>query len=405
MILSSKRGYLKISIKFKMDLIKKSTSVLKSLQLKNGGILATPKNGAYPYVYIRDGVMMTKALNRVKHEKNSEKFYYFVNEHADLDQYSEIFHRYHKDGWPSVSRKHQHDNTGLILHGIYDTYLHTKNKEFLRDMWPLIKKCSGLVFKFSRNKNGLIRTETSIHELYELEKGHEIWANCACTRGLYDASEIAKILGYKNECKEWQKKAKQIHSNILKKMFNRKTGLFMKNLRFPEVCDSSQLSPFYFNLANSQQILKRTLKHLEKNLWYREAGGFRRFRKFEVTKDWHWYTGGSGGWTVFTAWTGKFYRKIGENKSCSRCERWIKKTAKRTEGILPEHIATREEYDVWKENEIEFNSRILKGMQKSEELNEKFVKKFKEDIVYWAVPLGWSHAEYILMKKDIGKNV
>ncbi len=65
-----------------MNLKKKSIQVIKELQLKNGGILATPSDGAYPYDYIRDGVIMTKALNFVGLTKNSEKFYRFVNKFA-----------------------------------------------------------------------------------------------------------------------------------------------------------------------------------------------------------------------------------------------------------------------------------------------------------------------------------
>jgi len=382
-----------------MTELKKSIKVLKSLQLKNGGILATPLDGAYPYVYVRDAVIMTKALNRSNLTKNSIAFYHFMNKNARVDQYKEIFHRYHKDGWPIVTRKKQYDNVGLLLHGIYDTYVYSKDKGFLKDMWYLVKRCSQFIFDFS--KSGLVRTETSIHERYRLEMGYEIWSNCACTRGLYDAAEIANILGHKKESELWLKKAKHLHKNIRSKMFNKKTGLYMKNKRFPRISDSSQIAPFYFNLEDSQKILKKTLLHLEKNLWYKELGGYRRFRKFEVVKDWHWYSGGSGGWIVFTAIIGRMYRELNHKSKCIGCEKWIEDVGKKTNGLLPEHISTKLEYDEWKRNEIEFNSRILMEMKKVEKLNEKFKRKYKQEIVYWANPLGWAHAEYILLKNCI----
>jgi len=384
-----------------MDLIKKSVGVIKDLQLSNGGILATPLDGAYPYVYIRDGVIMTKALNRVGFVKNSEKVYYFVDEFAKPDNYKDIFHRYNKEGLPYVTRKHQHDNVGLVLHGIYDAYLHNKDEDFLENMWSLINKCCNLIFSFS--DKGLVYTETSLHELYRLEKGYELWANCACTRGLYDASKIAEILKHKKQSVKWEKRAKKIHQNIKSKLFNKKTKLFMKNLRHPAVSDISQLAPFYFNLIDSRQILRRTVKHIQTNLWYKEAGGFRRFKKFEICKDWHWYTGGSGGWIAFTAWMMRFYRELRDRKNYNLCQKWLEKIALRANGLFPEHIATKQEYDTWKMNEIEFNNRILKGMGKSEKLNKKFKKKFKEDVIYWGIPLGWAHAEYILLHKE-GKN-
>ena len=92
-----------------MNLTNKSIKVIKNLQLENGGILATSKNGAYPYVYVRDGVIMTKALNRMGLSKKSEKFYYFINKFSKVDNYKEIFHRYNANGLPCVTRKNEND--------------------------------------------------------------------------------------------------------------------------------------------------------------------------------------------------------------------------------------------------------------------------------------------------------
>jgi len=379
----------------KIDLMKKSVEVLKSLQVKNGGILATPIDGAYPYIYIRDGVIITKAYNRVGLTKNSERFYYFVDKFSKLENYKDIHHRYNVNGLPAVTRKHEHDCSGLTLHGIYDTYVYGKNKSFLEDMWPLIQKLVPIVLSYIKSEKGLIYTERSIQEFYRLEHGYEIWANCACCRGLYDASEIAKLLGHSKESKEWYGRAEKLHNNIKKKLFNKKTGMFMKNLRFSELPEMSQLSPFYFNLVDSKEILKKTMHHLQDTLWHKEIGGFRRFRKFEVVKDWHWYSGGSGSWSVFTVWGAHFYKQLKDKKRYNECLKWIRTASSRTNGLLPEHIATKEEFNQWKMNETEFNSRIIKEMNKM----EKVCIDCGDDLVYWATPLGWAHAEYILLNK------
>ena len=110
-----------------MNLINKSIEVMKKLQLNNGGILASPKKSAYPYVYPRDSVIITKAMNRVGMRESSEKFYYFIDRFSNIEEYKEIFHRYTAEGLPCVTRKGQNDNEGLILHGIYDTYLFNKS--------------------------------------------------------------------------------------------------------------------------------------------------------------------------------------------------------------------------------------------------------------------------------------
>jgi len=378
-----------------MNLLKKSEQILKSLQIKNGGILATPKNGAYPYVYTRDAVIITKALNRLGLIEESKRFYYFLEKYSKVEDYGEIFQRYNSNGLPSVTRSNQNDNEGLLLHGIYDTYLHDKEETFIQNLWNLINKTAELILSYS--KFGLVKTKRSIHENQDLEEGYEIWANCAGYRGLKDASKMAEILNQKKKAKKWNKKAERIKKKMDKKMFNKKLGVYIKNTRFKNSPDISQLAPFYFNVTEDKRILKNTLKFLEKHIWDQEAGGFRRFRKFEVIKDWHWYTGGSGSWCSLTLMAARFYKKIGDKKSESKCIKWIENVSKKSRGLLPEHIATKDEYDDWKNHEIEFNNRIINEMKKA----EKSIKKLNNrKTVYWANPLGWSHAEYVLYKKE-----
>lgn len=377
-------------------LFNKSVNVLQSLILRNGGILATPKEGGYPFVYTRDGVIITKALNRVGLVNESEKFYYFMKKFSNIEDYGEVFQRYNVNGLPSVTRKNQNDNEGLLLHGIYDTYQFNKDKGFLQEMWPVITEVVELIKKYSKGK-GLVKTERSIHEFYRLEHGYELWANCACCRGVKDSSEIAKILGYEKEYVEWNLFYEKLHKNIMKKLFDKKQGVFVKNPRYKNAPDITQLAPFYFDLIKDKKLLKAILKHVEEHLTNKEIGGIRRFRRFEICKDWHWYTGGSGSWVNFTIWLARFHKKTGNEKKYKEYLSWIKELAKINKNFLPEHVAIEQEYALWKEHEIEFNARIINAMKKT----EKSMKKFRsEKIAFWANPLGWSHAEYILLKTE-----
>jgi len=341
-------------------------------------------------------VIITKALNRTGNYSASEKFYYFMRKFSKIENYKEVFQRYNTNGLPSVTRKNQNDNEGLLLYGIYDTYLNNeKNETFLQNMWPLIEQTVKLIFSYSRM--GLVKTKRSIHEHDGLERGYDIWVNCACWRGLRDSSEVARILGQRKKSIKWRKKADKLERNIRKKLFNKKLGIYLKNKRHPLAPDISMISPFYFEMEDSKKILKNTMDYLYKHIWNREIGGFRRFRKFEICRDWHWYTGGSGSWCSFTCIAAKYYRKLGDKKKYNECLRWIKAITKASNGLIPEHIATKAEYDDWKAHEIEFNSRIINEMKKA----EKSIKKLKDkNVVYWANPLGWSHAEYILLFKE-----
>lgn len=377
-----------------VDLLKKSVFVLKKVQHSNGSITATLKDGGYPYVYTRDGVIVTKALNAMGLFERSERFYYFMRKYSKLGDYSEVFQRYNVNGLPAVTRKDENDNEGLLLHGIYDTFLHNKKEIFIDNMWDLIFKTANLLISYS--SSGLVKTKTSIHEFEALEKGYEIWSNCAAYRGLKDACEMAKVLGHEYLCKKWGDRAEEILKNINKRLFDKKKRIYLKNTRFPDSPDISILSPFYFGLIDSKPLLKKTLSYLRKHLWDSELGGFRRFRKFENVKDWHWYNGGSGSWVLLTCWAARFYQRIGDKKNHDECLKWVEEVGAKSGGFLPEHISRKEEYEEWKEHEIEFNRRIINEMKKAEK-----TKKFRDrEVVYWANPLAWSHAEYILLKKE-----
>lgn len=380
-----------------MNLLKKSTEVIKSLQLRNGAILATPVSGPYPYVYPRDAVIMTKALNRVGLSKDSERFYRFVKDLCRVEHYGEVFHRYNSNGLPAVTRNHQHDNTSLLIHGIYDTYLHGGRKEFLVEMWPIVEISVRHILSFW--SEGLVETDSSIHENDVLESGFDIWANSAACRALYDAVEIGKILKCYDAKKGWEEKADILKSNIKKKFFDSSKGVYRKNLRHKDILDISQLAPFYFGIENSNKILRKTLSILREGLWDSTLKGFRRFRRLEVVKDWHWYTGGSGTWLALTLVAARFYKKINHKRRLQECMEFVDFVAKRNSGLLPEHIAIKEEYDLWRDKEIEFNSRIVSGMKQVEKNYRILNKKYKENIVYWALPLGWAHAEYVLLMK------
>lgn len=321
-----------------------------------------------------------------------------MRDKAQVVKYKEVFHRYTPQGLPSATRKHQHDNTGLLIHGIYDTYKRSKNKEFLVDMWQVVKICVEQMTKIT-HKSGLIKTETSIHENDVLENGFELWANCAVCRGLYDAAAIAQKVSCKKEEKEWKRAADTLKKTINQKLFDKKKRLYTKNPRHKNAADISQLSPFYFELSTDKTALKNTLKHLEEQLWESELGGFRRFKRFEIVKDWHWYTGGSGTWLVLTLWGAQFYKKTNNTQGYKKCMNFVHTVAQKTKGLLPEHIATKKEYDLWKAHETEFNNRIIAEMKSLEKLHTQTKRKYGEDIVYWALPLGWSHAEYILLMK------
>jgi GH15 family glucan-1,4-alpha-glucosidase len=369
------------------NLIDVSVHVLKDLQVKSGGFLATKASDAYPYVYIRDAIYMAKALDLLGHCKETKKFYDFL---FKIQEGGNWHQRYYTNGKPHVSRPKETDAVGLALHGVYVHYRVNQNKELLKKYWPNIKEAIAYLKKCYYN--GLLVSQHSVHEYRHLEAGFEIWCNCACTRGIADMAVIANELGKTKEGKEWEHWAKKLRTKILKRFWLPSLGVYAKCIKESGVKitspDITMISPLYFDLAGENGRDLKMLQKLENLLWDKKLGGFLRFRKFEGCTDWHWYTGGQGPWVVFTLQAARVHYRYGSKKKAKDHLNWVEKI-KTKDNLLPEHIALKKEYNEWKMNETEFSARVRKGMKKVQSVSKK-------DIMYWATPLGWSHAEYLL---------
>jgi GH15 family glucan-1,4-alpha-glucosidase len=375
-------------------LLEKSLAVIKALQEEDGGILATPLDDAYPYVYPRDAVIMTSALNTLGEYERSKKFYRFLK--GVRRPQGEFYQRYNA-GMPYVSNEHELDVTPLVLKGIYDTYRRSGDRSFLEEMWGIVQECASFSETSVDDGVGLVYTSNSIHENRKLEEGFEIWANSATVKGLFDASRIAGALGHDDLREAWEASSRRLLARIVEALYDKEEGTFIKVMRRSGekigAPDMSQLAPFYFGVYDDDAALTRTLERLRGALWNKNIGGFNRFRDFEVVDDWHWYTGGtSAAWPFFTLWAARAYKDLGIRESQDSCLAFLDSVV--TEDLLiPEKVAPVEGYGEWKANELKFAHRTLNGVRKIES-NAHRIRA--PGHICWACPLGWAHAEYIL---------
>lgn len=379
-------------------LLEKSLTVITALQEEDGGILATPLDDVYPYVYPRDAAFMTEALNTLGEFERSKKFYRFLN--GVRRPQGEFYQRYNA-GMPYVSNEHELDVTPLVLSGIYDTYRRSGDVSFLEEMWGLVRECASFVVNAIDGDVELVYTANSIHENRKLEEGFEIWANSAAVSGLLDASRIAGALGHESLREAWESSSKRLLSRVLEILYDKEQGTFIKVMRRSgeklTAPDMSQLAPFYFGVYRDDAALERTLEHLKASLWNKSIGGFNRFRDFEVVDDWHYYTGGTAGaWPFFTLWAARSYKDLGNREGEACCLDFLDSVL--TDDLLiPEKVAPLEGYQEWKANELKFAHRMMNGVRKIESHTHKMKAP---GYVSWACPLGWAHAEYILLEKQ-----
>jgi GH15 family glucan-1,4-alpha-glucosidase len=377
-------------------LLGKSLAVITSLQEKDGGITATPRDDVYPYVYPRDGVMMTMALNVFGEYERSKRFYRFLT-HVGRPQ-GEFYQRYN-GGLPYVSNEHELDVTPLVLSGIYDTYKSSHDAAFLGEMWAMAHECASFIERAIDAEAGLVYTLNSIHENRKLEEGFEIWTNSAAVRGLLDASRIAEELGHDDLRDAWEASSRRLLARMIERLYDKEAGSFVKVMRKTgekvTAPDMSQLAPFYLGIHRDDDALAKTLGHLKETLWNKSIGGFTRFRDFEIVDDWHWYSGGAAAsWPFFTLWAARSYRALGIREEEEECLEFLDSVLTQ-DLFIAEKVAPLDRFNEWKANELKFGDRTLNGIRKIE---SNFHRIRVPGYVCWASPLGWAHAEYVLLE-------
>ena len=106
---------------------------------ETGGIIAAAEVdenltqcGRYAYCWPRDAVFMTKALDILKMNDISDKFY---NKFCKMTQSKNGMweQRFYTDGKLAPSWGYQVDETASVVYGVYNHYEYTSNEEFLKD--------------------------------------------------------------------------------------------------------------------------------------------------------------------------------------------------------------------------------------------------------------------------------
>ena len=255
---------------------KKSIEVLRAVQLKNGGCLATPKGERYPYIYPRDHAMILLGFLSAGCYKRVKKGLEFI---FNCQSKSGAFpQRIDKNGNDASYKPIQIDGTGLVLYSMFEYVNQTNDLDFAKAKWKNIMKAVKYIICNIDEDRNLVYTPNSVHEFPPTEQGLEIWANCVCWSALkcmYALSE--KIQDVR---REWHEYADRIKEGILKNMWNSRLGSFVKTIRLRESSsvlvdtDASAYAVAEFDvLPDGDGRVISMVKDIEKKLWNRELGG------------------------------------------------------------------------------------------------------------------------------------
>jgi GH15 family glucan-1,4-alpha-glucosidase len=392
-----------IDIQKAEKLYEKSIEVLKSVQLRNGGCLATPKGERYPYIYPRDHAMILFGFLSAGYHRRAMRGLEFV---FNCQLKSGAFPQRIDQKGNDVSYKPiQIDGTGLVLYALSEYINLTNDLKSAGKWWERIKRAVKYIICNLDEDRQLVYTPNSIHEFPPTEEGLEIWANCVCWAALQRMYELSQRLELVHD--EWAEYARRIKEGILKSMWNSRLGTFVKTIRIKESSsvlvdtDASAYAVAEFGLLpDTDKKVSSTIADIERDLWNQDLGGIGRYPKYEGRNN-----GGWGPWPHFTLMISRHYIRIKNKRKADKYLNWVLKIAHKD--MLPEHIATVKEFEEYVADFSEAN--LLRKDRLIMIENARKSPMFKKGVAYITTPLAWPHGEFIrtynLYKSVFGKNL
>ena len=342
-----------------------------------GGIIAAPEVdegltqcGRYAYCWPRDAVFITRALDILIMNKETEKFY---SNFCKMTQSKNGMweQRFYTDGKLAPCWGYQIDETASVVYGVYTHYEYTKNEQFLKDNLQMCEKAITFLKKYIRDiidKTGIYHVSYDLWEMYE---GIHLYSLASIFAAFESMKKIYNVLGKNTSDFENNRlKDEKIHKSIneisnlqveiktyIEENFydnNRKT--FVRNLDDKRIDISLIGAVVPFNVFSPKE--KKVLNTIENiNLTLRTyTGGYQRF-------EYDHYRNGAP-WTISNLWMTLYYLEIGEKKKAKETFDFVLKTAGK-------HSFLGEQVD---NNTLKPN---------------------------WVIGLGWAHAMFIIVLEKI----
>lgn len=346
-----------------------------------GAIIASPeidenftKCGRYAYCWPRDAVFMTKAMDILKMQKETEKFYkVFCKKTQSKNGMWE--QRFYTDGKLAPCWGYQIDETASVVYGIYEHYKYSKSEKFLKDNLQMCEKAVDFLKRYVKD---IFEKTNKYHVSYDLWEECEnihlyslsaIYSAFDCMLKIYDAlgSDISEFENNRlkeekisKSKKEIEKLQLEVKKYINKNMYDEEKKTYVRNPEDKKMDISILGSVTPFNVFKpKEKKIENTVERI--NLSLRTyTGGYQRFENDN-------YMNGNP-WPIANLWMTLYYLESGEKKKAKETFDFVIKT-------------------------------VGKHYFLGEQVNNETLKP------NWVIGLGWSHAMFIIvLEKLYGKN-
>ena len=334
---------------------------------ETGGVIASPEIdeertqcGRYAYCWPRDAVFITKAMDILNMNKESEKFYkVFCKKTQSKNGMWE--QRFYTDGKLAPCWGYQIDETASVIYGIYEHYKVTKEEKFIKDTFKMCDKAVRFLERYmdnilgTKDESDVVKKEIEetyhtedreklplSYDLWEMNEGVHLYSIASINAAYNAMLKIYEII--EPEYKENRLKLENIHKNIIRikkqmevipkyvsqNLYNEKTKTLKRNLE-DDKTDISILGSIYpFEMFGPKE--KKVLNTIEKiNMTLRTyTGGYLRFEQDS-------YRGGKNPWPISTLWMAMYYKEIGQKNKAQECIDYIVNSANK-HGFIGEQI-------------------------------------------------------------------
>lgn len=341
---------------------------------KTGGISAAvevdenlTKCGRYSYCWPRDAVFITNALDLLGMEKETQKFYevFCKKTQSKSGRWEQ---RFYTDGNLAPCWGYQIDETAAVVYGVYNHYLHTKDKDFLKNTFKMCEKAVQSLEKYlDEIFDGKNMPES--YDLWEMNEGihtyslASIFGALEAMQKIYDLQKpefennrlkLEQINKEENKIADYLIKLKDY---IVKNFYDENKKSFVRHE--DGRMDISLLGLVYpFKVFEpKEKKIENTIENIQMTL-RTYTGGYLRFEKD------HYCNGNP--WPIANLWLANYYLDKGEKKKAEECFSFVVKSANQ-HGFLPEQVD---------------NSTMQPA---------------------WVIGLGWSHAMFITTLERLSK--
>ena len=328
------------------------------------------KCGRYSYCWTRDAVFITKALDVVGMEKDTEKFYSeFCKKTQSKNGMWE--QRFYTDGRLAPSWGYQIDETASVVYGVYDHFVKVKDKKFLKEN---LKMCENAIIFLEKYIDDLLEEKNEFqlsYDLWEEFEGVSLYSISAIfgafssmlniykeVKDMFENNRL-KLEAINKQTKILEKRLLDIKEYCLKTFYNEEKKSFVRNTVDNKIDISliGTVTPFNMFTPKEKKI-ENTVERINMTL-RTYTGGYIRYENDT-------YMGGYNPWPLATLWMACYYLETGDNKRALENFTFVTNSASE-HGLLGEQV----------------NNDAMKPS--------------------WVIGLTWSHAMYIIVLEKLIK--